>query len=43
MRWILEPGNDLYLVYDQGWHTGGGRLESTSSAGVLKLDWSIRF
>jgi hypothetical protein len=26
LRWIVEPGSDFFIVYDQGWRTGSGRF-----------------
>ena len=39
----MDPGSDLYLVYDQGWDAGGGDFEPTISAAVLKIGWTCRF
>ena len=46
IRWTLQPGNDLFVAFNQGWiHEEGGELrfrpEDTKLSG--KLQYSIRF
>jgi hypothetical protein len=43
-RWILQPGNDLFLVVDRGWHqVPDGRYESLFERGSAKLQYTFRF
>ena len=49
MRWILQPGNDLYLVYTHNWQNfGAGILDqpdltTLSRGGAVKLNYTYRF
>jgi hypothetical protein len=50
LRWILSPGNDLYLVYTHNWqNTGPGLLDrdrdlmTLSKGGSVKLNYAYRF
>ncbi len=47
-RWILRPGNDLYLVYTHNWQNfGAGLLDrdltTLSRGGSTKLSYTVRF
>jgi len=47
-RWILAPGNDLYLVYTQNWLNLGAdpldrRFSTLSRGGSTKLNYTFRF
>ena len=50
MRWIVRPGNDLFLVYTHNWQNlGTGLLDrdrdliTLSRGGSMKLNYSYRF
>ena len=47
-RWIIAPGNDLYLVYTQNWQNLRGdqlnkRFTTLSQGGSTKLNYTFRF
>lgn len=50
-RWILRPGNDLFLVYTHNWREGDllgqpegrRRFETLSRGGAAKLTYTFRF
>ncbi|MGE5244502.1 MAG: DUF5916 domain-containing protein [Betaproteobacteria bacterium] len=43
-RWILKPGNDLFLVLNRGWvKTFDGSFESTFDRASSKLQYIFRF
>jgi hypothetical protein len=44
-RWILSPGNDLYLVYQQNWldDPAGGRFGTLDRRAATKLSYTHRF
>ena len=43
-RWILKPGNDLFLVVNRGWtKTFDGSFESTFDRTSSKLQYTFRF
>jgi uncharacterized protein DUF5916 len=43
-RWILKPGNDLFVVINRGWlKTFDGPLESTFDRASSKLQYTFRF
>lgn len=49
-RWILTPGNDIYVVYTQNWQELGPgedpldrRFATISRGGALKLNYTYRF
>jgi hypothetical protein len=45
-RWILRPGNDLFLVFDQGWQQealGGFRLHAADTRLAGKVQYTFRF
>ncbi|HSH76357.1 MAG TPA: hypothetical protein VLA09_11785, partial [Longimicrobiales bacterium] len=49
MRWIVRPGNDVYLVYTHNWVNYGGGilqdpwLQTVSRGASLKLNYTHRF
>ena len=49
MRWIVNPGNDVYLVYTHNWQNYGvGLLEdpdlrTLSTGSSVKLNYTYRF
>jgi Domain of unknown function (DUF5916)/Carbohydrate family 9 binding domain-like len=44
-RWILQPGNDLFLVLNRGWQRSltGDRFEPLFDRGSAKLQYTFRF
>ena len=47
-RWIIAPGNDLYLVYIQNWQNLKAdrldqRFTTLSQGGTTKLNYTFRF
>ena len=43
-RWILKPGNDLFLVINRGWEkTFDGSFEDTFNRTSSKLQYTFRF
>ena len=43
LRWILEPGNELFLVLDQSWEVLAGSVAPQRTNATLKLGWTLRF
>ncbi len=43
LRWIIEPGNELFLVFNQAFDTLDGRFDATSTELTTKLGWTFRF
>ena len=46
MRWTLQPGNDLFLVFTQGWiqeTLGGFRFDAQDSKVSAKFQYTSRF
>ena len=46
MRWTLQPGNDLFFVFTQGWiqqTLGGFRFDAQDSKVVAKFQYTTRF
>jgi hypothetical protein len=44
LRWILAPGQNLFLVGQGGWTRQGlDRFERQDQALAVKLSWSLRF
>ena len=46
VRWILQPGNDLFFVFNQGWiqdPKGGYRFSPQDSKMSAKLQYTFRF
>ena len=44
-RWILQPGNDLFLVLNRGWYRAldDSRFEPSFDRGSAKLQYTFRF
>lgn len=49
-RWIVKPGNDIYLVYTHNWQNLGSglldrdrELQTLSKGGSVKLNYAYRF
>jgi hypothetical protein len=43
LRWIIEPGSDLYFVVNQGIDTRGDRFNSVLTEVTTKVVWTFRF
>jgi hypothetical protein len=43
LRWIIEPGSDLYFVYTHNWQSELGRLVTLSRGGTTKINYTHRF
>jgi hypothetical protein len=46
VRWILRPGNDLFVVFNQGWEQnerGGINFRTTGTKIAGKLQYTFRF
>jgi hypothetical protein len=49
LRWIVRPGNDVFLVYTHNWQNFGGGiladpdLHTISNGGSVKLNYTYRF
>lgn len=43
LRWIVQPGSDLYIVYTQNWQgLDRSRLSPQNAEGAVKLSYTIR-
>jgi len=45
VRWILQPGNDLFLVFSQGWlqdPAGGSRFSAEDGKVSAKFQYTFR-
>ena len=44
-RWILKPGNDLFLVYSQNWleDLGVNRFSTINRQAASKMQYTLRF
>lgn len=43
-RWILKPGNDVFLVFNRGWfHTFDGGYRPSFDIGTAKIQYTLRF
>lgn len=43
LRWIVQPGSDLYIVYTQNWQgLDRSRLSPQNAEGAVKLTYTIR-
>ena len=49
LRWIVKPGNDIFLVYTHNWQNlGAGILDNRdlitlSRGGSIKMNYTYRF
>ncbi len=43
LRWIIEPGRELFLVWNQEFAANHEHIESESTQAVIKLKWTLRF
>jgi hypothetical protein len=45
LRWILRPGNDLFLVFNQGWEQqiGGLTFRRVGTRVTGKVQYTFRF
>jgi len=43
LRWIIEPGNELFFVVNQAINTEGNRFDSTATEVTTKVGWTFRF
>jgi hypothetical protein len=43
LRWILAPGKDLYLVWNQSLERQGDSVVSSFQEAAFKLGWTLRF
>jgi hypothetical protein len=46
LRWILKPGNELFLVFNQGWEQnplGGFRFRAMGTRVTGKIQYTLRF
>ncbi len=43
LRWIIEPGNELFVVYHHKWLVRDDALYSTSREGRIKVRYTYRF
>ena len=44
-RWILQPGNDLFLIFNRGWlrTLNDSRFEPLFDRSSAKLQYTVRF
>ena len=44
LRWIVNPGSDIFLVFNQGYRLESGRsLQRLETEAVAKVGWTFRF
>ncbi len=43
LRWIIEPGNEVFFVVNQGFDTRGSRFDSVFTEVTAKVGWTFRF
>lgn len=43
IRWIIKPGQDLFIVFNSGVDTSNGRWRPTNTELSTKLAWTFRF
>lgn len=43
LRWIIEPGNELFVVYHHKWLVRDGAISPTSREGRIKVRYTYRF
>jgi hypothetical protein len=42
-RWILKPGNDLFVVINRGWEELDDRFQTVSNRFNVKFQYTFRF
>jgi hypothetical protein len=42
-RWIIEPGNEVFLVYNHNWRGANGNLRPILREGRIKVRYTYRF
>ena len=43
IRYIIQPGSDLYLVFNKGFDREEGRFKSFRTESITKLGWTFQF
>jgi hypothetical protein len=43
IRWIVDPGNEIFLVFNQGWDVDDTDFHALRSELTLKVGWTFRF
>ncbi len=43
VRWIIVPGRELFVVWNQEFDANSSTIASQSAQGVIKLKWTFRF
>ena len=43
IKWTPEPGNDFYLVVNQGYDTTAQKIRPTQGDASIKGTWTLRF
>lgn len=43
LRWIIEPGNEIFFVVNQTFDTFDDRFDGTSTEVTTKIGWTFRF
>ena len=43
VKWIVQPGNEVFFVVDQGYDTAGDRLRPMQTSTSLKAAWTFRY
>jgi hypothetical protein len=43
LRWEIESGNELFLVFNQGYEVDGSNIAPTTSQATAKLGWTFRY
>ena len=43
LRWIIEPGREFFIVWNQEFEANSSTVRSTGSQAVVKLQWTLRF
>jgi hypothetical protein len=43
LRWILQPGSDLFLVYSHDWNEVEGQFRTRTRGATSKLNYTYRF
>ena len=42
-RWIIIPGSDLFLVYNQNWFREAGEYQLIDRSNIIKANYTHRF